>query len=166
MRLAFLLLSLVQIVFAAMLFGKRAQERRWFRWALVAVLLVSGLGWSWVGMRDLVAFETGGRASSAPASFVDGQLTEHGELLGLVQRGELLIVAPAASAGSTARLTEISMVESVGPESREISLLPYEGLVLVVSGQDGGGWIYEAEVVEQGGPLISAIVQRAYGSGP
>jgi hypothetical protein len=165
MRLVFLVLSLTQILLAALLFDERAWERRWFRRALVAVLLISGLGWLWIGMRDLVAFETEGLSSSAPAPLAENQLTERGELLGLVQGGELFVIAPAASAGGTARLTQVSMVEAGGPESREIDLQPYEGFTLVVRGHDGGGWIYETEVVEQGGPLLTAIVKRAYGPG-
>ena len=97
---------------------------------------------------------------------MDNRLGEQGALLGLVQDGELVILAPAASAGAPARLTEISMVEAVGPESKEIDLQPYEGMSLVVHGHDGGGWIYEAEIVEQGGPLFTALVQQVYRSAP
>jgi hypothetical protein len=50
----------------------------------------------------------------------------------------------------------------VGPESREIDLLPYEGRVLVVRGHDSGGWIYEAEIVEEGGPLLTALVEPTF----
>jgi hypothetical protein len=65
-----------------------------------------------------------------------------------------------------ARLTQIGMAESVGPESGEIDLAPYEGMALVVRGRDGGGWIYEAEIVEEGGPLLTALVEWAYRAGP
>jgi hypothetical protein len=162
MRLVFLLLSVVQIVLAALLAGASILKRRGFRWALMGVLVLSGLAWLWFGMRDLVAFETGRLTAAAPLPIVDSQLAQEGALLGVVQGGELLLLAPSGSSGGVARLTRISMVESVSPESREIDLGPYEGLALVVRGHDGGGWIYEAEIVEQGGPLLTALVQSAY----
>jgi hypothetical protein len=161
MRLIFLLLSLAQLLLAALLFSKPLRERRGFRWALVVVLLISGLGWVWLGTRDLLGAEAS-QDAVAPVQFVDQQLVEGGALLGLAQGGELTILAPAGSAGSAARLTQIGMAEAVSPGSREIDLLQYEGQALVVRGHDGGGWIYEAEIVEQGGPLLTALVQWAY----
>jgi hypothetical protein len=162
MRLIYWLLGLVQVIGAALLPRKGFAERRAFRWALSLVLAVSGLAWLWFGTRDLLMSEPEGTGASALAPYVENQLGDQGALLGLVQGGELVILAPAASAGASARLTEISMIESVGPESKEIDLQPYEGTSLVVRGHDGGGWIYEAEIVEQGGPLFTALVQRVY----
>jgi hypothetical protein len=162
MRLIYFFLSLAQLVLAALLFGRSLRERRGFRWALVVVLLISGLGWVWLGTRDLLGAETAGQGAAGPVPFVDRQLTEQGALLGLAKGGELTILAPAGSAGGTARLTRISMVEAVSPESRQIDLLQYEGMALVVRGRDGGGWIYEAEIVEQGGPLLTSLVEWGY----
>jgi hypothetical protein len=172
MRLVYLLLGLVQAILAALLSREALLKREallsrgGIRWALIGVLVVSGLAWLWFGIRDLVGVEAEGAGASVPVPFVETQLGEQGALLGLVQGGELVILAPAGSAGGTARLTEISMVESVSPESKEIDLQPYEGLSLVVRGHDGGGWIYEAEIVEHGGPLLTALVQRVYRSAP
>jgi hypothetical protein len=166
MRVVFLLLGLVQVILAALLSREALYSRRGIRWALFGVLALSGLAWLWFGTRDLVAFETEGSSDPVPVPFVESQLTEQGALLGLVQGGELVLLAPAGSAGGSARLTEISMVEAVSPESKEIDLQPYEGMSLVVRGHDGGGWIYEAEMVEQGGPLLTALVQRVYRSAP
>jgi hypothetical protein len=117
-------------------------------------------------MRDLLISETAGTGVEGPAPYVETQLGEQGALLGLVQGGELLTLAPAGSAGALARLTEISMVEAVSPDSKEIDLRPYEGMTLVVRGHDSGGWIYEAQIVEQGGPLLTALVQQLYRSAP
>jgi hypothetical protein len=35
-------------------------------------------------------------------------------------------------------------------------------MALVVRGHDGGGWIYEAEIVELGGPLLTSLVEWVY----
>jgi hypothetical protein len=172
MRLIFWLLGLVQVILAALFAREFALKRgslfsrRAFSWALIVVLVLSGLGWLWFGIRDLTGAETAPQGASAPVPFVESQLTEQGALLGLAQGGELVILAPAGSAGGAARLTQISMVEGVGPESKEIDLQDYEGMMLVVRGHDGGGWIYEAEIVEQGGPLLTALAQRVYRPAP
>jgi hypothetical protein len=164
MRLIYFLLSLGQLVLAALLFGPSLHKRSGFRWALVAVLLISGLGWLWLGTRDLLGAEASQASRGVEA--LEKRLVEQGALLGLVEGGELQILAPANSAGGAARLTQISMVEAVGPTSREIDLQPYEGTILIVRGHDGGGWIYEAEIVEEGGPLLTSIVRRVYRSAP
>ena len=166
MRLIFFALSLAQLILGALVSRRSLFERRGFRAALVVVLLISGLAWLWFGARDLVAFETAELGSPVPTLPVDDQLAGQGILLGVAQGGELWIVAPAASAGATARLTQIGMAESVSPDSREIELRPYEGMALVIRGHDGGGWIYEAEIVEQGGPLLTSLVRQAYHTEP
>lgn len=166
MRLIFALLGLVQVVLAALLPREAFLSRRGVRWALSVVLALSGLAWLWIGTRDLLVSQSTGAGAETLATYVGNQLGDQGALLGLVQGGELVILAPAASAGAAARLTEISMVEAVAPESKEVDLMPYEGMALVVRGYDSGGWIYEAEIVEQGGPLLSTLVQRVYYATP
>jgi hypothetical protein len=159
-RLITFLLSLGQLLLAALLSVRPLAERRGFRWALVVVLLVSGLGWLWLGTRDLLGAEASSAAPSAEA--LVQQLVEQGALLGRVQDGELALLAPAGSAGGRTRLTEIGMAESVAPESGEIDLQPYEGCALVVRGHDGGGWIYEAEILEESGPLLTSMVEQFF----
>jgi hypothetical protein len=159
-RLVWFALSLGQLLLAALLFVRPLAERRGFRWVLVVVLLLSGLGWLWLGTRDLLGAEASSAAPSAEA--LEEQLAEQGALLGLVRDGELSILAPASSAGGSARLTQIGMAESVSPESREIDLQPYEGCALVVRGHDGGGWIYEADILEESGPLLTVMVEQFF----
>lgn len=33
----------------------------------------------------------------------------------------------------------------------------------MVRGHDGGGWIYSAEVIDQVGPILTAVVQKVCG---
>jgi hypothetical protein len=159
-------LGLSQLLMVVLLLARksRASQGRAMRSALVAVLALSGLAWLWFGARDLLGAQDVPPPPGLAA--LDSALVEQGALLGLVQGGELQIVAPARSAGGAARLTEIGMAESVSPESRAIDLRPHEGLVLVVQGQDGGGWIYEAQIVEQAGPQLTALVRDVYRAGP
>ena len=84
-------------------------------------------------------------------------------LIGVVQDGTFWILEPTALAGASARLTGIAMQEARSPESKEIDLAPYEGCAIMVRGRSSGGWVYSAEVIDQGGPLLTALVQHAFG---
>ena len=61
------------------------------------------------------------------------------------------------------RLTSMGMQVAMPPESEEIDLSKYEGQALMVQGHDGGGWIYSATVIDQAGPILTAVVQQVFG---
>jgi hypothetical protein len=84
-------------------------------------------------------------------------------LIGVVQDGTFWILEPTALAGTSARLTGIAMQEARSPESKEINLAPYEGCAIMVRGRSSGGWVYSAEVIDRGSPLLTALVQNAFG---
>jgi hypothetical protein len=44
----------------------------------------------------------------------------------------------------------------------EIDLAPYEESVIMVTGQPGGGWIYEAEVVEKADPILAVVAREVF----
>ncbi|MFY1112654.1 MAG: hypothetical protein AB3K77_13385 [Methanosarcinaceae archaeon] len=50
----------------------------------------------------------------------------------------------------------------VMPEIAEIDLSKYQGKALIVLVRDGDGWIYSAEVVDQVGPILAAVVQKLF----
>jgi hypothetical protein len=81
-------------------------------------------------------------------------------VLGIVQDGSFQPLAPR---GLSARLTTIQMQAAMPPESGELDLAEYEGKAIMVRGHDGGGWIYSAEVIDQAGPILTAVVQRVFG---
>ena len=85
------------------------------------------------------------------------------ELLGVVQNGEFVTLQPYRAIGGHIRLTGISMQESVPPESAELDLTEYEGQAIMVSGHDGGGWLYSAAVIDRAGPILTAVVQQVFG---
>jgi len=85
------------------------------------------------------------------------------QFLGIVQNGEFQLLEPYRPLGGSVRLTGISMQESVPPESAELDLTEYEGKAIMVSGHDGGGWIYSAVVIDQAGPILTAVVQKVFG---
>jgi hypothetical protein len=81
--------------------------------------------------------------------------------VGVVRNGRFEAVEPRTSSDS---LTEIAMQEARSPESGEIELSAYEGRAILVAGHDGGGWIYSARVVDEAGPLVTALVSRVFGA--
>jgi hypothetical protein len=145
------------------------------RWGLPAFVLVAGLAWIAIG---LVAAVAPSRSAAAPAAAIEPDREEvqrsiervrpmdeddgRQTLIGVVRDGEFWVLAPADSAGLPARLTRIAMQESVAPQSREIDLREYEGSAILVRGRDGGGWVYEAEVIDQGGPLLAEIAEQVF----
>ena len=85
------------------------------------------------------------------------------QFLGVVQDGAFDLLSPRHPPGGSPRLTAISMAASVPPETAELDLSVYEGKAIMVGGHDGGGWIYSAAVIDQAGPILTAVVQEVFG---
>ncbi len=150
-------------------------SRAFRRWMLPLIVLVAGLAWVWLGLAAVLSparsgatpaatLEPGRRKESRPLFGRRARDQDDGRqnMVGIVRDGEFWVLTPAGSAGLSARLTGIAMQESVSPESREIDLRPYEGSAILVHGRSGGGWIYEAEVIDQGGPLLTEIAEQVF----
>jgi hypothetical protein len=82
------------------------------------------------------------------------------DILGMVRNGWFQPLDPQEV---PARLTTVQMQASVPPESGELDLAAYEGQAVMVRGQSAGGWIYSAEVIDEGGPILTAVVQQVFG---
>lgn len=85
------------------------------------------------------------------------------QILGMVENGRfqsLLSTSPGISLNK--RLTTIGMQESRPPESQELDVSQYEGKAIMVSGHDGGDWIYSATVIDVGSPILTAMVQQMF----
>jgi hypothetical protein len=135
-------------------------------WLALAVALPGGMTGTAVKVDQQMPLPTETRQSAADAEAradASAEAPAEAALIGIVQDGAFLILSPAPLSGTSARLTGIAMQEARSPESKELDLAPYEGCAIAVRGHDGGGWIYSAEVIDQGGPLLTALVQHAYG---
>lgn len=97
-----------------------------------------------------------------PGKGICDYLAKEGLFIGIVENGRFRMVAPKPALGGFARLTGIQMQESVPPESRELDLTALEGKAIMISGHNGGGWIYRAAVVDKGGPLLTVLVRQAF----
>ena len=85
------------------------------------------------------------------------------QFLGIVVDAQFQILDPRPEGTGAIRLTAIQMQMSVKPESKELDLSQYEGRAIMVQGHGGGGWIYEAQVTDQAGPILTAVVGRVFG---
>jgi len=85
-------------------------------------------------------------------------------LLGVVEQGRFRLLEPApVSPVELFDLTTMEMQVSVPPEMHQIDLTPYEGKAIMVQGHAGGGWIYSAAVIDEAGPILTALVLRVLG---
>ena len=86
-----------------------------------------------------------------------------GQYLGIVREGQLRLLAPRPALTGPLRLTAMAMHVSQPPESEELDLSDLEGRAIMVRGHDSGGWIYSAQVTDQAGSILSALVDRVFG---
>ena len=84
--------------------------------------------------------------------------------LGIVQNGEFRRLWPSPITSATSRLTTIGMQAAMSPESGEIQLGVLEGKAIMVAGLDNGDWIFSADVIDQAGPILTAVVASLFGS--
>jgi len=82
--------------------------------------------------------------------------------IGIVERGVLELLFPKSGPPSFVRLTSTGMQDSVPPENGELNLVEYEQTAIAVEGHVADGWIYCANVVDTGEPIVTALVERLF----
>jgi hypothetical protein len=88
------------------------------------------------------------------------------KFLGIVQDGRFAILAPRHQC-CTVKLTRIERPASIAEElvsSHEIKLAEYEGKAIMVTGvlPERKGWLYEANVIDQAGPILTEVVKESF----
>ena len=86
------------------------------------------------------------------------------KFIGIVNSGKFQILIPETN-NVFLKLTRTMEIQATSPEAGEIDLSGYEGKALVVQGKGNGGWIWGANITEQGGPTLTSIVQHAVSKG-
>ena len=81
--------------------------------------------------------------------------------LGIVKNGKFKSLEPKTSSDE---LTTIAMQVAMTPESNRINLEKYEGMAVMISGHDGGGYIYSAKIIDQASPILTAVVKKNFGT--
>ncbi len=134
-------------------------SRKQFALLLACTVLFSLIGGALsAGLFSGTPLQAGQGLFSGPREF---KLPE-GHFIGIVEKGQFRILAPKRSLFIPIRLTRIQMQEARPAESAEIDLREYEGKAVMVTGHDGGSWIYRAVVIDSGGPLLTALVQKIF----
>ncbi|OPX76255.1 MAG: hypothetical protein A4E44_00784 [Methanosaeta sp. PtaB.Bin018] len=90
------------------------------------------------------------------------------KFLGIVQDGRFMILSPRPQC-CTVRLTRIVKPASIADDlvaSHEIDLAEYEGRAIMATGvlPERKGWLYEANVIDQAGPILTELVKETFGS--
>jgi hypothetical protein len=85
------------------------------------------------------------------------------QVLGIVENRRFKLLEPSGLLGDVLRLTSIQRQEARPPESGEPNLAEYEGKAIMVTGYIDSSWIYGAAVIDQAGPILTAVVQKVFG---
>ena len=88
------------------------------------------------------------------------------KFLGIVEGGRFSILLPRPQC-CTVSLTRIMKPASIAEElvaSHEIHLAEYEGKAIMVTGSlpEHKGWLYEASVIDQSGPILTEVVKELF----
>lgn len=90
-------------------------------------------------------------------------MSNESQFLGIVQDEKFWPLTSTPGPAGYTQLTTIQMQASVPPESGRIELTEYECKAIMVQGHGGGDWIYSAEVIDEAGPILTAVVGRVFG---
>lgn len=88
------------------------------------------------------------------------------DLLGLVRDGRFRPSVPSGREHTYVRLTALQPQASQPTDAGEIDLAAYEGQAIMVRGIDQGEWIYDVEIIDTAGPILTAVVERLSGLPP
>lgn len=84
------------------------------------------------------------------------------DFLGIVDVGKFQLLLPTTKGGSYRRLTTLPRQTNQPPQLHELDLSEHEGQTLMVKGEEGGEWLWSAEIIDEAGPILTAIVQKLY----
>lgn len=90
------------------------------------------------------------------------------KFLGIVQDGRFSVLLPRPQC-CTVKLTRIARPASIADElaaSHAIDLAEHEGRAIMVTGvlPERKGWLYEANVIDQAGPILTELVKETFSS--
>lgn len=83
-------------------------------------------------------------------------------IIGVVRNGELTELGSELSPELPFKLTRAPIQAGHGPEAQAIDLRPYEGHVIMVTGERDEGWVRSARIIDEAGPLLTVIILKIY----
>jgi hypothetical protein len=90
-------------------------------------------------------------------------VSNESQVLGIVHDGKFRPVTSDPGPSGYTGLTTIQIQTSLPPEAHELDLAEYEGKAIMVYGNGGGEWIYSAKVIDEAGPILTAVVGQVFG---
>jgi hypothetical protein len=87
--------------------------------------------------------------------------------LGLVQDSRFTVLVPEAAHCCSVRLTRLeqpAIPETEAVITHELNLSQYEGRAIMVRGSlpEYKGWLYEAQIVDEASPILTAVVNKIF----
>ena len=82
------------------------------------------------------------------------------EFIGLVKDGQFTPL----DRNSPIKVTEIAIMQAQLPTP--LNLEQYEQKVIMISGQDGGDWIYSAKIIDVASPILKTISLKIFSKLP
>jgi hypothetical protein len=83
------------------------------------------------------------------------------KVLGMVKDGQFTVLSPKTDKGKIVKVTVDSM--AVDRPIQEKDLKEYEGRAIMVQGDYRGDTIYLAQIIDEAGPISTALVREVYG---
>ena len=84
-------------------------------------------------------------------------------IIGILENGKFRRLWPKpASKEDKTRLTSIQPMQAISPENGELNLSEHEGKIIAVRGDDQGGWVYSAQVIDTGGVIAKTLASEAF----
>ena len=84
-------------------------------------------------------------------------------IIGIIEGGKFKRLWPKpASMEDVAQLTSIQPMQAIPPENGELDLSAHEGKIIAVRGDDQGGWVYSAEVIDTGGAIAKTLATKVF----
>jgi hypothetical protein len=90
-------------------------------------------------------------------------MNRNDKYLGVVHDGKFQQLLPVPGPGDRTRFTGIQVQQAVTPERGELELSTYEGSAIMIHGHDHGKWVFSAEVFDEAGSILTAMVQEMFG---
>lgn len=88
-------------------------------------------------------------------------------ILGVVQGGLFRRLTPIRDPGGGCRLTRAKAKDKAkSVDAKAIDLSPYEGTALLIEGRNQDMWVFDVDIIERAGPILSGLVQHVLGGVP
>ena len=83
--------------------------------------------------------------------------------IGIVRNGHFYLIFPRPLIPNRLRrLTLARSQDCLPPELSELNLVEFEASAIAVQGHDLNGWIYAAQIVDTGDPIVTALVEKVF----